>query len=203
MSVPVTSRQDVVQMSGYPKLSGRPQLRSPSTIGVLTTRRTDAIEFTNGGQGGGASRNIRAIYPIQSFCGHSSYYQMSDVLANRAKIIQDAKFLGLDVIVVCDQETQKDDDFSLSQIVTLGLVDLSMKKQQTKLTVLAMDARTGYIYGVMGREKDGRAGRLALVGSDMLGDPARSHVVKTARNDAIQQFPAFWDQVVAQYQRRK
>jgi hypothetical protein len=64
-----------------------------------------------------------------------------------------------------------------------------------------MDARTGYIYGVMGRQEDGRAPRLAVFDANLFGDPGRSHLVTTTRRDAVKQFPAFWGDIVAKYRR--
>lgn len=78
------------------------------------------------------------------------------MIAKRAKLIHDTRFLGLDLILICDQETDSDRTPSLVGIATLGIVDAGMRKQNTQLTVLCMDARTGYVYGVMGRRHDWR-----------------------------------------------
>lgn len=65
------------------------------------------------------------------------------MIAKRAKLIHDTRFLGLDLILICDQETDSDRTPSLVGIATLGIVDAGMRKQNTQLTVLCMDARTG------------------------------------------------------------
>ncbi len=201
-TTPTTSQQAMSQMSGYPTLSGRPALRTPASIGIFTTGRTDALDFGQGGSDLMKSGNIRSIQPINSIVSSGNYYQLSDVLAKRAKLLHEAKFLGLDVILVCDQMTDTDRNMSLIQGVTLGIVDLGLKKQNTQLTVLCMDARTGYIYGTMGQQEDGSTARLALFDSNVFGDPNRSHLVNTTRRDAVKQFPTFWNQVVAKYRRR-
>lgn len=189
-------------MAGYAALSGRPALRTPAAIGIFTTGRTDALDFGKGTDDLMKSGNIRSMQSINAIVSSGNYYQLSDVLAKRAKLLQEAKFLGLDVILVCDQMTDTSDNFSLVQAATLGIVDLGLKKQNTQLTVLCMDARTGYIYGTMGQQEDGRAPRLAIFDNNVFGDPKRSYLVSTTRRDAVKQFPAFWNQVVAKYGKR-
>lgn len=186
-------------MSGYPTLSGKPNLRTPSAIGIFFTGRTDALDFGKNQPDLTKSNTIRSIQPINSIVSKSDYYQLNDVLSKRAKLIHDTRFLGLDVIIVCDQMTDTANSFSLVQAATLGIVDLSMKQQNTQLTLLCMDARTGYIYGTMGQQEDGRTPKLSIFDANVFGDPERSHLVNTTRRDAVKQFPAFWDQVVAKY----
>jgi len=190
-------------MQGYPALSGKPALKVPAKIGVLTTRRTDSIDFGDAAAEAMKSGNIRSMQPINSFVSERDYYQLSDVLAKRAKLIHDTRFLGLDVILVCDQETSSDHSPSLIGIATLGIVDAGMRKQNTRLTVVCIDARTGYVYGAMGREEDGRTPRLALFHADAFGDPKRSHLVQTTRREAVSGFPKFWSEVVEKYARRR
>ncbi len=201
MTTPATTGQSVTRMSGYPALSGKPALRTPASIGIFTTGRTDSLDFGSAGTSAGQSGGIRSMQSINAFASGGDYYQLGDVLAKRAKLIHDTRFLGLDVILVCDQETNRDRSASLTQMATLGILDLSLQKQNTQLTVMCMDARTGYVYGVMGQHEDGHAPRLALFDSDVLGDPGRSHLVGTTRRDAVKQFPAFWQEIVAKYRR--
>lgn len=199
MTTPVTSQQSVSSVSGYPALSGKPALRKPTAIGIYTTQRTDTLDFSSVTKKLQAGGSIRSIQPIDSFVSNRDYYQTSDVLAKRAKLIHDTRFLGLDVILICDQLTESDKSPSLIQLATLGILDMSMQKQNTQLTVLCMDARTGYIYGSMGQQEDGRAPRLALFNSNVFGSSDRSHLVHTTRKDAVKQFPEFWNQIVSKY----
>lgn len=201
MSTPITTSQQVSKMAGYPTPSGRPALRTPASIGILTTGRTDALDFGPAGVDLTKSGQIRSMQSINAFAANRDYYQLNDVLAKRAKLINDTKFLGLDVILVCDQMTESDSSFSLTQIATLGILDAGLRKQNTQLTVLCMDARTGYIYGVMGRQEDGRTPRFALFDSNLFGDADRSHLVTTTRREAVKQFPTFWGEIVAKYRR--
>lgn len=201
MTTPVTSGQEMSRMQGYSTPSGRPALRTPSAIGVLTTGRTDALDFGSTGARLQESGNIRSMQAINAFVSGNDYYQINDVLSKRAKLIHDTKFLGLDVILVCDQQTDQDRNLSLTQFATLGILDVRLQKQNTQLTVLCMDARTGYVYGVMGQQEDGRAPRLAVFDTNVLGDPNRSYLVGTTRRDAVKQFPEFWNQIVTKYRK--
>ncbi|NJM36432.1 MAG: hypothetical protein HC845_00330 [Akkermansiaceae bacterium] len=198
-TIPSTPQQTLSQMPGFPTISGRPNLRTPSAIGILTTGRTDAMDFGNTNIDLTKSGNIRSMQSINAMVSSGDYHQLNDVLTKRAKLIHDTKFLGLDIILVCDQMTDTSRDLSPVQLVTLGLLDLGTRKQNTKLTVLCMDARTGYIYGVMGQQEDGNVVKLTLVESNLFGDPNRSRLVTTTRRDAVKQFPAFWNQVVEKY----
>jgi uncharacterized membrane protein len=201
MTTPSTPQQSMARMPGYPSLSGRPALRTPSSIGILTTRRTDSLDFGNASTDLTKNGKIRSMQSINAIVLTNPYYQLNDVLTQRAKLIQDAKFLGLDIILVCDQMTDTSRNPSFIQVATLGIVDLGMRKQNTQLTVLAMDARTGYIYGVMGQQEDGLTPRLALFDANVFGDPDRSRLVTTTRKDAVKQFSDFWDQIVEKYQK--
>lgn len=201
MTTPVSTNQTMTRMSGYPGLSGKPALRTPAAIGILTTDRTNALDFGNTATRLQESGNIRSMQSINALVSDREYYQIGDVLAKRAKLIHDTKFLGLDVILVCDQQTNQDNNLSLVQLATLGILDLRLQQQNTQLTVLCMDARTGYIYGVMGQQEDGRTPRIALFDSTVIGDPNRSHLVGTTRRDAVKQFPEFWNQIVAKYRK--
>jgi len=200
-TTPVTTQQTMSKMAGYPMPSGRPALRTPAAIGIFTTGRTDALDFGNTATDLTKSGNIRSMQSINAFASNNEYYQLNDVLVKRAKLLHDTKFLGLDIILICDQMTNTDGNLSLTQMATLGILDLSMKKQNTQLTVLCMDARTGYIYGTMGQQEDGNAPRLALFDNDVIGSTNRSHLVNTTRRDAVKQFPEFWNQVVAKYRK--
>ncbi len=187
----------------FPALSGRPALRTPTRIGVLSTGRTDTLDFSSVAGGIQPGGSIASITPIDAFIPNREYHQLSDVLAKRAKLLHDARFLGLDVIVVCDQQSQRDRTPSLLGVATLGIFDAGLRKQNSQLTVLCMDARTGYIYGVMGQQEHGRAPRLALFQADVFGDADRSHVAQTTRRQAVEQFPQFWEEVAQKYQGRR
>ncbi len=199
MTTPITPGQEVFKMSGIPSVSGKPALRTPSKIGVVRTGRTNALDFADAGKQLKSEGRIESIQSIDAFVSERDYYQINDVLAKRAKLINDTRFLGLDVIVVCDQDTKSDHSPSLLGLATLGILDLGVRKQDTQLTVLCMDARTGYVYGVMGRQEDGHAGRFQLFGMDALGDSDRSHLVRTTRTEAVKEFPKFWNQLADKY----
>lgn len=199
MTTPITSSQEISKMSGVPGISGKPALRTPSKIGVVTTGRTDALDFSAAAKNLSESGGIESLQPINAFIPEREYYQLNDVLAKRAKLIHDTRFLGLDVILVCDQQTQSDHSPSLLGIATLGILDVGVRKQDTQLTVLCMDARTGYVYGVMGRQEDGHAGKFELFGMNALGSPERSHLVHTTRREAVKDFPKFWNQLADKY----
>ena len=201
MTTPMTASQEVSKMSGFPALSGKPALRTPANIGVITTGRTDALDFASVSGDIKAGGSIRSIQPIDAFIPGREYHQLSDVLAKRAKLIHDTRFLGLDVILVCDQETRRDRSPSLLGVATLGILDAGFRKQDSQLTVLCMDARTGYVYGVMGRQENGHAPRLALFHADVFGNADRSHVAQTTRREAVRHFPQFWAEVAAKYGR--
>ncbi len=198
-TTPYTAEQSTTRMKGYPAISGKPALRTPAAIGIFTTGRTDSLDFSKHQDDLMKGGNIRSMQSIHGFVSSGDYYQMSDILAQRAKLLNEVKFLGLDVLLICDQMTDADKSLSLSQIATLGIVDLGLEKQNTQLTVLCMDARTGYIYGTMGQQEDGRAPKLALFDSAVFGDPNRSYLVNTTRRDAVKKFPEFWQQVVTKY----
>jgi hypothetical protein len=199
-TTPVTSQQAVSRVSGYPSISGKPALRTPAAIGIMNTSRTDTLDFSDAGKKLQAQGSIRSIQSIQAFVSND-YYQLQDVMAKRAKLIHDTKFLGLDVILICDQMTETADNASVVQVATLGIFDLDRKKQNTQLTVMCMDARTGYIYGTMGQQEDGKAGKLSIFDQNIFGDAKRSHLVRTTRRDAVKQFPEFWNQVTAKYRK--
>ncbi len=186
-------------MSGVPNVSGKPALRTPSRIGVVRTGRTNSLDFGEAGKQLKSEGQIQSIQNIDAFVPESDYYQINDVLAKRAKLINDTRFLGLDVLVVCDQETQSDHSPSLLGLLTLGILDVGARKQDTQLTVLCMDARTGYVYGVMGRQEDGHTGKLQLFGLDAIGDPNRSRLVQTTPREAVKEFPKFWKQLSDKY----
>lgn len=203
MTTPVTASQEIPKMSGIPSVSGKPALRTPSKIGLVTTSRTDTLDFSEAGKKLTESGEIRSIQPVSAFIPEREYYQLNDVLAKRAKLIHDTRFLGLDVLLVCDQQTQTDHSPSLLGIATLGILDVGMRKQDTQLTVLCMDARTGYVYGVMGRQEDGHAGKFELFGLNAIGSPGRSHLVQTTRREAVKEFPNFWKQLVDKYEGKR
>lgn len=199
VTTPITPGQQVSKMSGVAGVSGKPALRTPSKIGVVRTGRTNAVDFAEAGNKLKAEGQIASIQGIDAFVSENEYYQINDILAKRAKLINDTRFLGLDVLVICDQETQSDETPSLLGLATLGILDVGARKQDTQLTVLCMDARTGYVYGVMGRQEDGHAGKFKLFGMDAMGDPDRSHLVRTTRTEAVKEFPNFWKQIADQY----
>jgi hypothetical protein len=201
MTTPITSSQEISKISGVPAVSGKPALRTPAKIGVVTTGRTDSIDFGSIAKDMEAGARISSLQPINSFIPEREYYQLNDVLTKRAKLIHDTRFLGLDVILVCDQQTQSDRSPSLLGVATLGILDAGLRKQDTQLTVLCMDARTGYIYGVMGRQEDGHTARLSLFDNNVFGNPDRSHLVQTTRREAVKGFPEFWKQLVDKYER--
>lgn len=203
MTTPVTSSQQISKMSGVPSVSGKPALRTPSKIGVVRTGRTNSLDFSDASKQLKSEGQIESIQNIDAFVSESDYYQINDVLAKRAKLINDTRFLGLDVLVVCDQETKSDDSLSLLGIATLGILDAGVRKQDTQLTVLCMDARTGYVYGVMGRQEDGHAGKFELFGMNAIGSPDRSHIVQTTHRDAMKEFPNFWKQLADKYDRKR
>lgn len=203
MATPLTSSQQVSTLKGYPALTGKPALKVPARIGVLTTRRTESIDFSEAATQLGQNGHIRSMQPINAFLPGGDYDQLSDVLHKRAKLIHDSRFLGLDVILVCDQNTESDSSPSILGLATLGMLDVGMRKQNTQLTVVCIDARTGYVYGAMGREENGRTPRLALFQEDALGSPKRSHLVRTSRREAVEGFPTFWNDLVANYASRR
>ncbi len=203
MKTPITSHQEVAKMSGYPALSGRPSLRAPSRIGVFTTGRTDSLNFSAATQGIEPGGNIESIQQIDPFITQRHYRDLNAVISKRAKLLHEARFLGLDVIVVCDQETKRDRSPSLVRLATLGILDAGLRKQDTQITVVCIDARTGYVYGVMGRQQHGRAPRLALFHVHALGDTDRNHIARATRREAVEQFPEFWDGVVKDYAGRR
>ena len=201
-TTPMTSSQEMRRMSGYPTLSGKPALRTPAAMGVFTTGRTTALDFGKAGQDLTKSGKIRSMQSINAIVSSGDYYQLNDVLSKRAKLLHDVKFLGLDVILVCDQMSESSNDSTVVSALTLGLLDVGAPKQSTQLTVLCMDARTGYIYGTMGQQEDGRTPRLEIFDNTVFGSSGSNRLVNTTRRDAVKQFPAFWNQVVAQYGRR-
>ena len=202
MTTPVSASQSTPRLTGYPTLSGKPALRTPAAIGILTTGRTHALDLHQAKLDPATRASIRSIQPLDSFLPGREYYQLSDVLTKRPKWIHDLRFLGLDVILVCDQDSSAGEGSSLVEAATLGMLDLGLRKQSTQLTVVCIDARTGYVYGSMGRREDGHTPRLAVFDANVLGDPSRSHLVRTTRREAVKEFPAFWQEVVAQYGRR-
>jgi hypothetical protein len=198
-TTPVSSSQEMVQLKGYSRLSGRPALRTPSAIGIFTTSRTEVLDFGSAAQDLTKSGQIRSMQSINAIVSSNDYYQLGDVLAKRAKLLNDVKFLGLDVILVCDQMTEGSQSDSLVKAATLGMLDIGLPKQNTQLTVLCMDARTGYIYGTMGQQEDGITPRLGIFDSTVFGGTRSNRLVNTTRRDAVKQFPAFWNQVVQKY----
>lgn len=199
MTSPITTSQEMKKLEGYPMPSGKPALRTPAAIGVLTTGRTDSLDFTSVAKDITQAGHVRSLKSIDAFVPTSDYRQLNDVLVERAKLIHDTKFLDLDVLLVCDQMTDSEYSTSLVQVATLNMVDLGLPKQNTQLTVLCMDARTGYIYGVLGRQEDGRTPQFSVFDAELFGDKDRSHLVSTTRREAVKQFPAFWNDVVAKY----
>lgn len=199
MTTPITPSQEISKMSGVPAVSGKPDLRTPARIGMVTTQRTNSLDFSKATDKLKTEGSIKSFQPVDPFISQGEYYQLNDVLSKRAKLIQDTKFLGLDVLLVCDQQTQTDSSPSLLGVLTLGILDAGMRKQDTQLTVLCMDARTGYVYGAMGRQEDGHTANLSVLWSDDLGDSDRSHLVQTTRREAVEEFPKFWKQIVDQY----
>ena len=144
-TTPMSSSQEMRRMSGYPTLSGKPALRTPAAIGIFTTGRTASLDFGKAGQDLTKSGKIRSMQSINAIASSGDYYQLNDVWSKRAKLLHDVKFLGLDVILVCDQMSESSNDSSIVSALTLGLFDVGAPKQNTQLTVLCMDARTGYI----------------------------------------------------------
>jgi hypothetical protein len=45
MTTPVSASQSTPRLTGYPALSGKPALRTPAAIGILTTGRTHALDL--------------------------------------------------------------------------------------------------------------------------------------------------------------
>lgn len=198
-ATPVSSSQQMIQLKGYSRLSGRPDLRTPSAIGIFTTSRTEVLDFGTAAEDLTKSGQIRSMQSINALVASNEYYQLGDVLAKRAKLLNDVKFLGLDVILVCDQMTDGGTGDSLVKAATLGMFDVGLPKQNTQLTVLCMDARTGYIYGTMGQQEDGITPRLGIFDSTVFGGTQSNRLINTTRRDAVKQFPAFWNQVVRKY----
>jgi hypothetical protein len=198
-TTPVSSSQEMTQLKGYSRLSGRPALRTPAAIGIFTTSRTEVLDFGTAAQDLTKSGQIRSMQSINALVSSSDYYQLGDVLAKRAQLLNDVKFLGLDVILVCDQMSDGGTSDTLVKAATLGMLDIGLPKQNTQLTVLCMDARTGYIYGTMGQQEDGVTPRLGIFDSTVFGGTRSNRLVNTTRRDAVKQFPAFWNEVMRKY----
>lgn len=201
MTTPVTSKQEVSWVKGVPPVSGKPDLRTPSSVGVFVTRGTSTLDIEKVVNRLSNEDTIRFVQPVNVFVSGCDYPQLEDVLSKRAKLIHETAFLGHDVLLVCDQNTETDDRVSLVQMLTLGILDFGVKKQSTQLTMMVMDARTGYIYGTMGQHEEGHVPRAGIMAARLIGDPDQTHLVHTTREDAINGLPGFWNQVVAKYSR--
>ena len=201
-TMPVTSHQpqSIAKTGKAIALSSKPALRTPSRIGVFTTRRTNLVDFSDVTKGMKKHDQIASIQSIDAFISKEDFRSLSDVMQNKGKLIQESSFLGLDVIVVCDQATTSDTSTSILGILTLGIIDFGVRKQDTQLTVVCMDARTGYVYGVMGRNQNGHTAKASLFSNDLFGSEG-SHLAQTTRKEAVRDFPDFWSDVVSKYKK--
>lgn len=195
------SSQSVPDFQQYPKVSGRPALRVPARMGILTTSR-----FRDALAGDQLAKlqapGIRTVMPVNAYVtGDEKLWRLSDLLYQRSKIISETRLLELDLILLCDQteDTQTRDHVPPLSWLSLGMINPQSTKVHTQLDVALMDARTGYVYGVIGDEGKGSSHSLTFLEADAVKETGRIRAGNSAKTQLTSRFPAFWQAVRQRY----
>jgi hypothetical protein len=184
-------------------VSGKPNLHVPARLGILTSSRFDASSITDKELKSLQQSGITSIIPINTYAGDSHRYQMTDLMYQRAQIIDNTKFLNLDLILLCDQSSSKDTQQHLPplQYLSLGIVNPESTKANVQLDAVLMDARTGFIYGTIGDAGKSTAVSLTIFDAEATANAGEKRASNKAKQQLITRFPAFWNNVKKQYQK--
>lgn len=195
--------QSVPSLKGVRGVSGKPNLHVPARLGILTSSRFDASSITDKELKSLQQSGITSIIPINTYAGDSHRYQMTDLMYQRAQIIDNTKFLNLDLILLCDQSSSKDTQQHLPplQYLSLGIVNPESTKANVQLDAVLMDARTGFIYGTIGDAGKSTAVSLTFLEAEAAADAGQRRASSRAKQQLITRFPAFWESVKKQYKK--
>lgn len=202
VSAPARS-QSVPVNKGVRSVSGKPNLHVPARMGILTSSRFPMSALDPKDVQHLQQADISSIIPINTYVESGRRYQLNDMLHRRAEIIENTRFLGLDVILLCDQSVTASSKQAAPplQWFSLGIVNPETHKTQAQLDAVLIDARTGYIYGAVGDAGTSNGFALTVLEGEFVKDSGESRASDDARKQLIKRFPAFWESVKRQYKR--
>jgi hypothetical protein len=198
-----TQSQSVPVNKGVRSVSGKPNLHVPARMGILSSARFPMHSLSSDDLKLLQQSDISSIIPINTYVDSGRRYQLNDMLHRRAEIIDSTRFLGLDVILLCDESvsaTSKQVAPPL-QWFSLGIVNPESHKTQAQLDAVMIDARTGFIYGAVGDAGTSNGMALTFLESEFVKQSGESRASDSARKQLIKRFPAFWENVKRQHKR--
>ncbi len=192
-----SSSPAVPQIKGVPAVSGKPNLRVPARMGIVTSTRFGQSSLNPDDVSKLQQQGITAVIPVNGYIDQSKCYSMADLMYQRAQIIKNTKFLNLDVILLCDENFTSDtsDHLPFLQPLSLGMVNPATKHTQVQANAALMDARTGYIYGAIGGFSKSNSHSLTFIEAEAFSDAGKNRASRDAKKELTQKFPAFWENV--------
>lgn len=178
-------------------LSGKPALRLPARIGVVCSGRSQAAGFDEAGLAALRQPGVAEVIPATAYLPGDGIHTMADFMPQRARVVQALRFLDLDLVLFCDESTQREDRDHVPplQYLSLGLINPQSVAVRASADAVLMDARTGFIYGALGEAGKGSSHTLTALEAESLGTFAEHRARQEARRKALARFPGFWDQV--------
>jgi hypothetical protein len=183
-------------------VSGKPALHTPARIGVLTTARFKQGALTDDELKQLQAPGIRSIMPVNTYVGDEGHlWNMADLMRQRAMIINNTRFLDLDLILLCDETVNVETRQHIEplQWFSLGILNPESTRTRTQLDAAMMDARTGFIYGVIGDEGKGASHSLTFLEAEAVKEAGKNRASSSARKQLVGRFPAFWTKVKSHY----
>lgn len=196
ISSPGTS-QSVPQLKGVESVSGRPNLHVPARMGVVTTSRFRQSSLKPEDVAKLQQQGITSVIPVNGYIDQSKCYSMPDLMYQRAQIIKNTKFLNLDLILLCDENSDEDtsNHLPILQPLSLGIINPATKSTQVQVDAALMDARTGYIYGALGGNSKSNTHSLTFIEAEAFSDAGKNRASRDAKKQLAEKFPTFWDSV--------
>lgn len=189
--------QSVPQLKGVEAVSGRPNLHVPARMGIVTSSRFRQASLKPEDVASLQQQGITTVIPVNGYIDQSKCYSMPDLMYQRAQIIKNTKFLNLDLILLCDENSDEDtsNHLPILQPLSLGIINPATKSTQVQVDAALMDARTGYIYGALGGSSKSNTHSLTFIEAEAFADAGKNRASRDAKKQLVQKFPTFWESV--------
>lgn len=196
-----TSSQNVPAAKGAKAMKGYPDLRLPARMGILTSRGFRGASLGKNEIAKLQQSGISSVLSVDAYVNNEVTGDMAEMMQGRARIIEDTRHLDLDIILLCDQTSHRENRQHMPplQILSLGMVNPESTSTRTQLDVVLMDARNGYIYGAIGDESTGSSLSLTFLEAEMVQDAGEQRAATGAKKKLFERFPAFWEGVKGRY----
>lgn len=193
--------QNVPTEKGLKTMRGYPDLRLPARMGILTSRGFRGASLGQKEIARLQQSGIHSVLSVDSYVSDEVTDGMADMMRGRARIIEETRHLDLDIILLCDQTSHRENRQHMPplQILSLGIVNPESTSTRTQLDVVLMDARNGYIYGAIGDESTGSSVSLTFLEAEIVQDAGEKRAAVGAKRRLFERFPAFWEGVKGRY----